>query len=74
MAVSKALESATFSMEVQSGTDKTGAAVYKKRTFSGIKKDADPQNVYDMAEAIKAVLSSPTRDYYFNETSKLVNA
>lgn len=74
MAVSKALASATFSMEVQNGTDKTGAAVYKKRTFSGIKKDAAPQNVYDMAEAIKAVLSSPTRDYYFNETSKLVNA
>ena len=74
MAVNKSLASATFAMEVQSGTDKTGAAVYKKRTFSGIKKDADPQNVYDMAEAIKAVLNSPTRDYFFNETSKLINS
>lgn len=74
MAVSKSLASATFSIEVENGTDKTGAAVYKKRTFSGIKSDAAPQNVFDMAEAIKAVLGSTTRDYYLNETSKLVNA
>ncbi|MDP4177911.1 MAG: DUF1659 domain-containing protein [Bacillota bacterium] len=38
MAVSKSLASATFSIEVQSGTDKSGAAVYKKRTFLETKK------------------------------------
>jgi hypothetical protein len=74
MAVSKALNSASFYIEVQNGTDKTGAAIYKKKTFSGIRKDSDSQKVFNVAEAIKAVLSSPTRDYYFNESSKLVNA
>lgn len=74
MAVSKVLDSASFYMEVQNGTDKTGAAVYKKKTFSGIRKDAEPQKVFNVAEAIKTVLSSSTRDYYLDESSKLVNA
>jgi hypothetical protein len=67
-------EPAAFYIEVENGTDKTGAPVYKKKTFSGIRKDADPQNVFNAAEAIKAVLKSGTRDCYLNESSKLMNS
>ncbi|GIM28426.1 hypothetical protein CPJCM30710_10920 [Clostridium polyendosporum] len=74
MAVSKVLNSAYLSIEVENGTDKTGATVYRKKNFSGVKIDAAPQNVFDVAEAIKGVLSNSTRDYYLNETSKLVNS
>lgn len=74
MAVSKILNSTALSIEVQSGTDKTGAAVYKRKNFSGVKLNAESQNVFDVAEAIKGVLSNPTRDYFLNETSKLVSA
>lgn len=74
MAVNKVLDSASFYMEIENGTDKTGAALYKKKTFSGIRKDADPQKVFNVAEAIKAVLISGTRDYYLDESSKLINA
>ncbi|EQB89544.1 hypothetical protein SDC9_108159 [bioreactor metagenome] len=71
MAISKVLNSATLSIEVENGTDKTGATVYRKKNFSGIKLTADPQNVFDVAEAIKVVLKPNTRDYYLTESSKL---
>ncbi len=74
MAVSKVLNATSLSIEVQNGTDKTGAAVYRKKNFSGVKLNASPENVFDVAEAIKGVLSEPTRDYFINETSKLANA
>jgi hypothetical protein len=74
MAVSKVLDTTSFAIEVESGTDKTGAKIYRKKTFSGVKNSATPENVYAVAESIKAVLSAGTRDYYLNEASKIVNA
>ncbi|WP_212904973.1 DUF1659 domain-containing protein [Clostridium polyendosporum] len=74
MAISKVLNSVSLSIEVENRTNKTGAKVYRKKNFSGVKIDAAPQNVFDVAEAIKGVLSNSTRDYYLNETSKLVNS
>ena len=74
MAVNKVLNTTSFAIEVESGTDKDGSKTYSKKNFSGIKTTATPQNVYDVAEAIKAVLSAGTRDYYLNDASKLVNA
>ncbi|MEQ8156167.1 MAG: DUF1659 domain-containing protein [Clostridiaceae bacterium] len=71
MAVNKVLDSVSLSIEVQNGTDAAGLPVYRKKNFSGIKVDALPQNVFDVSEAVKAVLANPTRDYYLNETSKL---
>jgi len=74
MAVTKTIETASLSIEVQSGTDKAGDAIYSKKTFSGIKTAVAPQNVYDVAEAIKGVMEANTRDYFINESSTLVNA
>ena len=74
MAVNKVLNTTSLTIEVESGTDKNGAKTYSKKNFSGIKTTAIPQNVFDVAEAIKVVLSAGTRDYYLNEASKLVNA
>ncbi|QAA31339.1 DUF1659 domain-containing protein [Clostridium manihotivorum] len=74
MAVSKVLDTTSFAIEVESGTDKTGAKIYKKKNFSGVKNSVTPENVYAVAEAIKAILSVSTRDYYLNEASKIVNA
>ena len=74
MAVSKQLASASFFIEIENGTDSTGAPAYKKKTCSGVKPEAAPENVFNVAEAIKAVLAAGTRDSYVNETSKLINA
>ena len=74
MAVTKVLNITSFTIEVESGTDKTGSKTYSKKNFAGIRINAVPQNVFDVAEAIKSVLVVSTRDCYLNEASKLVNA
>lgn len=74
MAVSKTISETSLSIEVQKGTDKAGDPIFTKKTFANVKTDATPQNIYDVAEAIKAVMSVKTRDYFVNESSSLVNA
>ena len=74
MAVTKVMNSASLSIEVQSGTDKAGDAIYSKKSFSNVKTDAAAENIYEVAEAIKDVLGADTRDYFINESSSLVNA
>lgn len=73
MALTKSIQTVSLSIEVQSGTDKAGDAIYTKKTFSNVKTDADPQNVYDVAEAVKGVMEAKTRDYFINESSSLIN-
>ncbi|MBL4930370.1 MULTISPECIES: DUF1659 domain-containing protein [Clostridium] len=73
MAINKVINSTTLSLEVQSGTDAAGAPVFRKKNFSGIKLTAAPENVLDVAQAIKGILNNPTRDLFLNETSKLSN-
>jgi len=74
MAVNKVLNTTSFVIEVENGTDKTGNKIYSKKSFANVKTNVVPQDVYDVAEAIKPILSAGTRDYYLNESSKLVNA
>lgn len=71
MAVNKVLKTTSLSIEIESGQDKTGATVYKKKNFSGVKGSALAQNVYNVAEAIKLVLAADTRFSYLNDCSKL---
>ena len=73
MAVNKVLNSISLTIEVENGVNGVGEIVYRKKNFSGVKLDADPQNVFDVAEAIKGILSGPTGGYYLNETSKIAN-
>ena len=74
MAVNKVLNTTSFTIEVESGTDSKGDKTYSKKNFSGIRTNALPQNVFDVAEAFKGVILAGTRDYYLNEASKLVNS
>lgn len=74
MAVNKVLSTTSFYIEVENGVDKAGAKVYKKKTFSGVKPNVDPENIFQVSEAIKDVLNVDARDSYLNESSKLVNA
>ena len=74
MAVTKVVNETSLIIEVQKGTDKAGAPVYTKKTFSNLRNGVDEQNAYDVAEAIKAVLEASTRSTSLNVTSELVNA
>ena len=69
MAANKILSTTTLSIEVKSGEDRTGEATYSKKTFANIRNNANIDNVLAVAEAIKEVLSQPTRNTYINESS-----
>ncbi len=71
MAVTKNIETASLSIEIQKGVDKAGDPTYTKKSFSGVRTDADAENVYAVAEAIKGVLSANTRSFFLNESSTL---
>lgn len=71
MAVNKTIETASISIEVQKGVDRAGDPVYSKKSFSNVKPEASPENVYFVAEAIKNILDASTRNSFLNETSSL---
>ncbi|WP_026887565.1 DUF1659 domain-containing protein [Clostridium beijerinckii] len=73
MAVTTTLKSKTLAIEVQTDTDKAGDPIYGKKSFSGVKTATD-QGVYNVAEAIKAVIEADTRGTYINEVETLANA
>lgn len=73
MAVSKIPTSASFSIEVQKGVDSKGNAVYTKKSFSGVKENASPENILAVADAIKNVLSADTGNVYLTVTDSLLN-
>ncbi len=74
MAIKKSISTASLSIEIQKDVDKAGDPIYTKKSFSNVKVNADPQNVYNVADAIKGVLGAATRDYFINESSILINA
>ncbi|MBC2457758.1 DUF1659 domain-containing protein [Clostridium beijerinckii] len=74
MAITKVTSSKSLSIEIQSGTDTSGQPTYSKKSFSNVRNDVEPQAAFDVAEAIKTVLDNPTRSYFLNSASTLVNA
>lgn len=74
MAISKLASTSSLQIEIENGTDANGNPVYKKKTFSNVRTDADLQNVFDVAAAIKDVIDAGTRNVFLSESSKLVTA
>lgn len=74
MAVNRQRVSTTLAIEVKSGTNAKGETTYSKKSFPNLRADVVEQNAYDVAEAIKAVLSAPTRAYFINKNSELYEA
>jgi hypothetical protein len=74
MAVNKVISASSLVIEIENGTDTKGNTIYRKKTFSGLKTDADAQDIFDVSKAIQGVLSVSTKDTYLDDTSKLVQA
>ena len=74
MAVTQNLSTVSLAIEVKSGTDAKGNATYTKKSFSGVKTDATPENCYAVADAIKALLSVETRNYELIKSSSMISA
>mgnify|MGYP002573398364 CR=1 FL=1 len=73
MAISKELMTTTLSIEVESGVDNKGNISYKKKNFSGINRQATPEAIAAVADAIKSVLANETGYTFINESSILVD-
>ena len=54
-------------------TKKTEFTTYRKKSFAGVKGNAAVENVYAVADAVKAVMKNPTRNYYLNDSNLLDN-
>jgi len=63
MAINKQIDSASFVIEIQNGVDKAADAIYKNKTFSGVRTDVNIEDAYAVAESIKGVLAADTRNY-----------
>ena len=74
MAVTKIPESASFSIEVRKGTDSSGNPTYSKKSFSNLREDADPEKVLAVADAIKGILASETKNCYMTVSDQLIEA
>lgn len=74
MAINKIVDSTSLTIEIQNGVDKAGDPTYSKKTFPNVRNDADEQNLYDVSEAMKAVIEGSTRDTLVNVTSNLINS
>ena len=73
MAYNNELQSITLALEVQTGVDKKGNDVYRKRNYNGIKGAATAEQLGIVAAALKKVIANPTRDIYKNSVEKVVN-
>lgn len=73
MAVVKLPTNVSLTLEVQNGVDSDGNPKYSKKSFSGVKSDAEPADVLAVGKAISAVLASNTNACYLSETSLLAN-
>ena len=71
MAVNKTIENSSLSIEIQNGVDKSGDPTFTKKSFSNLRTDANIEDVYAVANAIKGILSASTRSYLLNESSTL---
>ena len=74
MAVNNVVTETSLSIEVQKGIDKSGDAIYSKKTFSNLRNDVDAQNAYDVADAIKGILEANSRSVSLNVASDLIKA
>ena len=72
MAVNKLPTSVSLAISVQNGVDANGDPKYSKKSFSGVKSDADPANILAVGNAIAAVLENESNGCYLTETSLIV--
>ena len=71
MAIKQEVVSASFSIDVANGVDAAGDTKYKKKTFSGIKSDADTGEVLALSQAIQNLLKEECGNTYINVSSEL---
>ena len=70
----KTIETSSLVLEIENGTNEKGEKVYKKKTFSNVRTDADVDAILGIGKAIAAVLAVETRTIFLNDSSILSEA
>ncbi|HCW54234.1 MAG TPA: hypothetical protein DG753_10975 [Clostridium sp.] len=73
MAVKKLPTSISLSIKVQNGVDSKGDAKFSSKSFSGVRAEANPDDVLAVGHAICEILEKETNGCYLSETSLLTN-
>lgn len=72
MAVSKVIKSTSLIINIENGISASGNVVYKKKSFSNIRTNVDPNKAYAVANAISEVLTAGTGNYYLKDNCQIV--
>ena len=69
--MAKVIDTVSLAIEVESGKDRAGDSIFRKKTFSNVKTDVETEKLSAVATAIKNIISVPTGESYIVETSTL---
>lgn len=69
--MAKVINTVSLAIEVESGKDKAGDSIFKKKTFTNVRGDVDADKLAAVATAIKGVISATTGNSYIVETSTI---
>jgi len=72
MAVEKTVTYSSMSLSFNQGLDEFGKEIIKKRTYSNVKPDATPENIFNVATAIGGLCKYTLEEVGLNERSTLV--
>jgi hypothetical protein len=73
MAVSAAKLTSALVIKLRIGVDGKGNDVFKNITFKNVKTSASEQDLFDVAEAIAAVLGSPVEGIFRQNLDELIS-
>lgn len=73
MAIVKTPESTKLTIKVQTGTNTSGQAVYRTRTYTNVKATAADSDVFSVAQEIGSLQSYPVHSIDRVDDSILVN-
>lgn len=69
MAVSMEILDTTLRLKVLAGTNEKGDPVFKTRSYKDVKKDAEPQDVYEVGQGLASLMK-----YSLDEIQLLQNS
>lgn len=72
MAVTKLVKSTSLIINIENGISSSGNVLYRKKSFSNIRTNVDPNKVYAVANAMAELLESRTGNYYLKDNSQIV--
>ena len=69
--MAKVIDTVNLAIEIETKKDKAVDSIFGKKTFANVRKDVDVEKLSAVANAIKGVISVPTRESFIIESSAI---